>query len=193
MPKRLRWADANDKARASQTFSTPAAAKRLAGRVTGLVPWQVETLVAHNGRTFRSTAVPAQHGPDGTEPITGPVTGFLVASDGLPTVYVSGDNASLAVVRSVAVRAHVDVAILFAGGAKSPRLLGDALLTLDGDGAAAAAALLPDARIVPVHFRGWSHFTQGADAIRASFTAAALSGRLHLLDPGDAVALSLSD
>jgi hypothetical protein len=104
----------------------------------------------------------------------------------LPTVYVSGDNASLSVVRSVAARARVDIAILFGGGAKSPRLLGDALLTLDGDGAAAAATLLPDAHIVPVHFRGWSHFTQGGDAIRASFTAAALSGRLHLLDPGRA-------
>ncbi len=178
-------------ASAAQTFSTATAAQRLAGHVTGLAAWQVTTFVAHNGRTFSITAVPAQHGPDGTEPITGPVTGFLLASDGLPTVYISGDNASLAVVGELATRARVDVAILFVGAAKSPRLLGDALLTLDSDGAAAAAKLLPDAEIVPVHFRGWGHFTQGGDAIRASFATAGLGARLHVLAPGETVVLAM--
>jgi len=176
-------------ATAPRTFSTPSAAQRLEGRVTGLTPWQEGRFVARNGRQFRITATPAQHGPEATESITGPVTGFLVASDGLPTVYVSGDNASLSVVREVAKRAHVEIAVLFIGGAKSPRLLGDALLTLDGQGASAAATLLPDAQIVPVHFRGWSHFTQGGDAIRTSFAAPALRNRLHLLAPGESVAL----
>lgn len=171
-------------AHAPQTFSTPVAAQRLSGHVTGLAPWQVTVFTARNHRRFQITAVPAQHGPDDTELLTGPVTGFLVASDGLPTVYVSGDNASLAVVREIASRVHVDVAVLFAGGAKSPRLLGDALLTLDGDRASAAAQLLSGAEIVPVHFRGWSHFTQGADAIRAAFTASGISNRLHVLEPG---------
>lgn len=179
-------------ASAPQTFTTPAAAQRLEGHVTGLAPWQVSTFVAQNGRTFRITAVPAQHGPDGTEPVTGPVTGFVIASEGLPTVYVSGDNASLSVVREIAERARIDVAVLFVGGAKSPRLLGDALLTLDGDGASAAAKLLPHADIVPVHFRGWGHFTQGGDAIRASFESAALTHRLHVLEPGEKVVLPLS-
>lgn len=174
-------------ARAPRTYSTPAAAERLSGQVTGLAPWQGDTLVSRNGRRFQITAVPAQHGPDGTESITGAVTGFLLASDRLPTVYVSGDNASLAVVREVAARTRIDVAVLFIGGAKSPRLLGDALLTLDGNRAAEAAMLLPDAEIVPVHFRGWSHFTQGGDSIRAAFSTPALEARLHLLEPGETV------
>lgn len=176
-------------ATAPRTFSTPSAAQRLGGRVTGLTPWQEAPFVARNGRQFRITAAPAQHGPEASESLTGPVTGFLVASGGLPTVYVSGDNASLDAVRNVAARAHVEVAVLFVGAAKSPRLLGDALLTLDSDGASAAAKLLPDAQIVPVHFRGWSHFTQGGDAIRTSFAAPTLRDRLHLLAPGESVAL----
>ena len=50
------------------------------------------------------TAVPAQHGPDGTDHITGPVIGFVLSAPGAETVYVSGDNASLDVVRGIAER-----------------------------------------------------------------------------------------
>jgi CspA family cold shock protein len=39
--------------------------------------------------------VPALHGPEGSEHLVGEVTGFVLAGPGLPTVYVSGDNASL--------------------------------------------------------------------------------------------------
>jgi hypothetical protein len=56
------------------------------------------------------------------------VTGFVLSGEGLPTVYVSGDNASLDVVRTIAGRVGpVDVAVLFAGGALAKPLaaLGD--------------------------------------------------------------------
>jgi len=174
-------------ARAPITFSTPTAAGRLAGRVTGLAPWTSLPFTAA-GRTVRITFVPAQHGPEGSEPLTGPVTGFVLEAEGLPTVYVSGDNASVEVVRAVAARFRVDVAVLFAGGAKSPRL-GDALLTLDGARAVEAARALPGATIVPVHFRGWGHFTEGPAELEAAFAAAGLRARLRLLEPGRSVSL----
>ncbi|MFT3916704.1 MAG: MBL fold metallo-hydrolase [Anaeromyxobacteraceae bacterium] len=175
-------------ARAPITFTTPLAAGRLEGRLLGLEPWASATFRAE-GRTFRITAVPARHGPDGTEHLTGPVTGFVLASEGLPTVYVSGDNASVAVVQEVAARFRVDVAVLFAGAARSPRLLGDALLTLDAARAVEAARALPGAVIVPVHFRGWGHFTDGPGALRVAFDAAGLGARLVLLEPGASVGL----
>jgi L-ascorbate metabolism protein UlaG (beta-lactamase superfamily) len=46
-----------------------------------MVPWDEVTLGA-----LTITAVPAQHGPDGTEHLTGPVTGFVLRADDLPTV-----------------------------------------------------------------------------------------------------------
>jgi hypothetical protein len=59
-----------------------------------------------------------------------------------PTVYVSGDNASLDVVRAVAARfPDIAVALLF-GGAARTALLGDANLTLDAAGLVAAARIL---------------------------------------------------
>ncbi len=176
-------------AHARRTFSTPLAASRLEGNVNGLAPWERIRFVAANGRSFTITAVPARHGPEGSEALTGPTTGFVIESPALPTVYVSGDNASVELVRGIAERVHVDVALLFAGGAKSPKLLGDALLTVDGERAASAARLLPNATIIPLHFRGCRHFSEEPAALHAALAAPDLAARVVLLAPGEAVTL----
>jgi L-ascorbate metabolism protein UlaG (beta-lactamase superfamily) len=62
--------------------------------------WERTELTGPDGGTLFLTGVPAQHGPDGSEHLVGEVTGFVVSGPGLPTVYVSGDNASLDVVRA---------------------------------------------------------------------------------------------
>lgn len=70
---------------------------------------------------LRVTGVPARHGPAGSEDLVGEVTGFLLSGEGLPTVYISGDNAGLDVVAAVASRiTAVGVAVLFAGGGIRP-------------------------------------------------------------------------
>lgn len=162
------------------TLSTPQAAERLGGAVRGLEPWQTIEI-----GELTVTAVPAQHGPDGCEPVTGPVTGFVVEGPGAPRVYVSGDNASLDVVRTIAGRVGpCDIAVLFAGAARTA-LLDGAALTLGSDGAAAAARLLGTAHVVPLHFEGWAHFTEGRATLRTAFAAAGLADRLHLLAAGE--------
>ncbi|MFH9224557.1 MBL fold metallo-hydrolase [Streptomyces lydicus] len=165
-------------------LSTASAQARLGGTVRALANWAETALPLPDGRTLRITGVPARHGPDGSEHLVGEVTGFLLSGEELPTVYVSGDNASLDVVRTVAERAGtVDVALLFAGGAQTP-LLGDAYLTLPSDQAAEAARILGARAVVPLHFEHWKHFTQGAETLTASFERAGLADRLHLLEPG---------
>jgi hypothetical protein len=102
---------------------------------------------------------------------------------------VSGDNASLAVVRTIAASVgRVDVAILFAGRARTA-LLGEANLTLSSEDAAEAAAILGAPDVVPLHFEQWAHFTQGADTLRAAFALGGWGGRLHMLRPGEQVEL----
>ncbi|MFD0786817.1 MBL fold metallo-hydrolase, partial [Micromonospora azadirachtae] len=131
----------------------------------------------------RVTAVPAQHGPDGTDHLTGPVTGFVLSGDGVPTVYVSGDNASLRVVREVAARfPDIDVAILFGGAARTP-LVGDANLTLDANAMVEATRILGASTVVPAHVDSWAHFTEGLADVRAAFTAAGLSDLLLVPQP----------
>jgi len=172
--------------RAGRVLTTRQAAERLGGTVTGLKPWSAVEVLRPDGGAVVVTAVPAQHGPDGCEPVMGPVTGFLLRGEGLETVYVSGDNASLDVVRGIARRtAAVDVAVLFAGAVSVPHRFDGAYLTLSSERAAEAAKILGARTVVPVHFEGWTHFTQGADALRAAFVGNQLADRLVLLERGE--------
>ncbi|MFJ5921349.1 MBL fold metallo-hydrolase [Kitasatospora sp. NPDC092948] len=162
------------------TLTTRGGAERLGGTAKGLAPWQSVELTTPTGAPVTITAVPAQHGPDGCEPVIGEVIGFVLTGPGLPVVYVSGDNASLDVVGLVAQRyAPVDTAVLFAGAARTG-LFDNALLTLDSARAAEAARLLGARRVVPVHFDSWAHFTEGREPLAAAFTAAGLSDVLDL-------------
>ena len=81
--------------RAGRVITTAAGAERLGGDAIGLEPWAGTEVGA-----ITVTAVPAQHGPDGTDHLTGPVIGFVLEAQGLPRVYVSGDNASVPVVET---------------------------------------------------------------------------------------------
>jgi L-ascorbate metabolism protein UlaG (beta-lactamase superfamily) len=176
--------------RARRVLTTVDGARRLGGNATGLEPWSSVEVERRDGPPVTVTAVPAQHGPDGTDHITGPVIGFLLAAPGLDTVYVSGDNASLDVVRAIAERAPaVDVAVLFAGAVQVPHRFDGAYLTLSSERAAEAARILGARAVVPVHFDGWAHFTQGADALRAAFAGNQLTDRLALAEPGATVSV----
>jgi L-ascorbate metabolism protein UlaG (beta-lactamase superfamily) len=159
-------------------LSTPDAAHRIPG-VRGLAPWEQVTVGA-----VTVTAVPARHGPEGAEPLSGVVTGFVLTADGWPTTYVSGDNASLDVVDAIARRVpEIQVAVLFVGGANVGRF-GDEPLTLDAARASAAADLLPGARIVPVHHSDWAHFVEPLSAVEARFESGGRRARLVVLERG---------
>ncbi|MBS2536588.1 MBL fold metallo-hydrolase [Catenulispora sp. NF23] len=166
-------------------LSTRSAEDRLGGAVLGLPNWVSQEFDRPSGGTALVTGVPALHGPEGSEPVVGEVTGFVLTGEGLPTVYVSGDNASLDLVREIAARyAPVDVALLFAGGARTP-LLDFAYLTLTSAEAAQAATILRAGAVVPLHFEQWAHFSEGGEQLQAAFAAAGQSDQLHLLKPGE--------
>lgn len=170
-------------------LSTSAAERRLGGTARALAAWSEVELERPDGGTIRVVGVPARHGPPGCEPLTGEVVGFVLIGEGLPTVYISGDNAGLEHVQEVAERFRpVDVAVLFAGAARTA-LLDGADLTLTSDQAAAAASLLDARHVVPVHFEGWAHFSQGRASLEEAFAAAGLLSRTHLLQPGQRVVL----
>ena len=62
--------------------------------------------------------------------------------------------------------------MLFAGGVSIPQRFDGAYLTLSADAAAQAAQVLGARAVVPVHFEGWGHFTQGAAELREAFAEA---------------------
>lgn len=168
--------------------ASAAAPDRLGAAVRALPAWEHIELEAERG-ALRITAVPALHGPAGSEPIVGEVTGFVLSGEGLPKVYVSGDNASLDLVREIADReGPFDVAVLFAGAARTP-LVPDAPLTLTSEQAAEATRILGARHVVPLHFEHWGHFTQDGPTLTKAFAEAGLTERLHLPAPGASVVL----
>ncbi|MEU9627076.1 MBL fold metallo-hydrolase [Streptomyces luteogriseus] len=168
------------------TLTTPGGGERLGeslgDRVRGLADWEAVELERPGGGTVTVTGVPALHGPgprEQVEAFTGQVVGFVLTGEGLPTVYVSGDNASLDAVREVAGRfAPVDTAVLFAGAPRFPVLFDNQVVVLDSAMAAEATRILGARRVVPVHYDSWAHFTEGREQLEAAFTAAGLTDRL---------------
>ncbi|ONI75104.1 Zn-dependent hydrolase [Actinosynnema sp. ALI-1.44] len=160
-------------------LTTPTGAERLGGTAKALPNWQ-STRVGD----VTIIGVPALHGPKGADAVVGEVIGFVLTGAGLPTVYVSGDNASLDVVEEVAFHTGpIDIAVLFAGGARVPVM--NAYLTLTSGHAARAAEILDAKAVVPVHVEGWEHFTQGPGTVRDAFATRGLSDRLVLLEAGE--------
>jgi L-ascorbate metabolism protein UlaG (beta-lactamase superfamily) len=175
-------------ARAGTIITTLDGAKRLGGAASGLAPWDTTSLSAPGGRTVRVTATPARHGPpDGDR---GPVVGFILEADDAPgeAVYVSGDTVWYDGVPEVAKRFEVRVAFLFIGAARV-REVGPAHLTLTADEAVTAVRAFPDAIVVPLHFEGWEHFSEGRAPTEAALADAGLSGRVRWLEPGEAAEL----
>jgi L-ascorbate metabolism protein UlaG (beta-lactamase superfamily) len=174
---------------AAQVFTTTAGAARLGAPVVGLDPWDTVTLARPDGGSVTLTAVPALHGPPGSEEITGPVIGFALSGEDSQSVYVSGDNASLDIVREIADRVGpVDVAILFAGAVQIDTRFDGAYLTLSSDRAAQATITLGARVAIPLHFEGWRHFTQGADELHAAFRGNGVHDRLRLPGHGETIA-----
>jgi L-ascorbate metabolism protein UlaG (beta-lactamase superfamily) len=176
-------------AAAPLVLSTASAARRLGPPVQALANWQSFELPRPGAPPIQVTGVPAQHGPDGSEELVGEVTGFVLSAAGCPTVYISGDNASLDVVRTINEQlGPFDAAILNVGAARTA-LADGAPLTLTSELAADVAATLGGPPVVPLHFEGWAHFTEGAESLRATFERRGLSQCLHLPVPGEMIRL----
>jgi L-ascorbate metabolism protein UlaG (beta-lactamase superfamily) len=105
-------------------LTTRSGASRLGSPAIGLAPWTSHTVPRPGGGELTVTAVPAVHGPeDGERDADGfvncEVIGFVLSGPGLPAVYVSGDNASIAAVTEIARRTPaIDAAVLHAGAAR---------------------------------------------------------------------------
>ena len=128
-----------------------------------------------------------QHGPDGSDEIQGPVIGFVLSAPEADAIYVSGDNASRDVVRAIVEQTgELGIAILNAGAVQLAKFDG-AYLTLSADHAADVARILGARVVIPLHFEGWAHFTQGADELKAAFSGNGIRDRLVMLERGQLV------
>ncbi|MFI6421013.1 MBL fold metallo-hydrolase [Streptomyces sp. NPDC050842] len=172
-------------------LSTPGARQRLGDHVTVMKAWATHELKTSGG-TVTVTAVPALHGPDGVDRgADGEVTGFVLSGKGVPTTYVSGDNASVKVAKQVGDRVKkeigpIDTAVLFAGAARTPAILDNAPLTLTSKNAALVAKDLDPRKVVPVHTDSWNIYSEDLTSLVKAFQEQGIDGKLVDLAPDGA-------
>jgi L-ascorbate metabolism protein UlaG (beta-lactamase superfamily) len=177
---------------AMRTLLPVAGVERVGGNALGLTPWQSVVIGDGARGSLRVTATPARHGPPNGD--RGPVIGFLLSrgadelTPSTPAVYVSGDTVWYEGVEAVAGHADVRVAFLFMGAARV-REVGPAHLTMTAEEGVLVARAMPNALIVPLHFEGWEHFSEGREVIQAAFAAAGLSDRVRWLVRGSVVSI----
>ncbi len=169
-------------------LTTRAGAERLGGVATGLAPWDEVELPSPGGAPLIATATPARHGPAHAD--RGPVVGFALRFADAPgdVCWFSGDTVWYEGVEEVAARFPVRVALLNVGAARV-QAVGDFPLTFTADEAVQVARAMPAATIVPLHFEGWAHFSEGRGEVEHAFHRAGLSDRLRWPEPGHAITL----
>lgn len=176
--------------RAATVLTTVAGAGRLGGNAFGLAPWASRVVRSADGtEAVTVTATPARHGPPGCEASQGDVVGFCVewaGADG--AIYVSGDTVWFDGVAEVARRVRVATAVLFLGAAVIPAKGREPLTMTAAEAVTAARAFAPD-HVVPIHFEGWAHLSQGREEVASAFEAAGLGGKLVWLEHGRGTSL----
>ncbi|MDG9672503.1 MBL fold metallo-hydrolase [Micromonospora sp. DH14] len=170
--------------RAPVVVTTRSGARRLGSRARGLRPWATTTLDAPDKPTLTVMATPCRHGPPLSRPIAGPVIGFALR---WPTqqngvFWITGDTVLFPGLRQVPRRLTVDTVLLHLGAVRFP-LTGPLHYSMTAAEAVELCRLAQPRTIIPVHYEGWSHFSQGREAVTAAFAATPdnLGQRLHWL------------
>jgi L-ascorbate metabolism protein UlaG (beta-lactamase superfamily) len=114
----------------------------------------------------------------------GPVSGFAVAAEGEPTVYVAGDTVWCPEV-AAAIEAHDPGWIVVnAGGA---RFLQGGTITMEAGDVIAVAEAAPGARVVAVHLEAINHCLETREELRGGLDAAGLADRVAVPADGETV------
>lgn len=161
--------------KAGHVITTKAAAQRLGGKSIGLDPWEETEL---NG--VQIIATPARHGPAHMD--RGPVIGFVLQHPNTGAVYVSGDTVWYEGVAEVARRYEIRTAVLNLGAARVAAV-GPWHLTMTAKEAVELARVFAVAEIIPLHFEGWEHFSEGRKEIEQAFREPGLEDRLRWSAP----------
>jgi L-ascorbate metabolism protein UlaG (beta-lactamase superfamily) len=172
---------------AGVVITTAPGAVRLGGDARGLVPWATTRLSAPGRPPIEITATPCRHGPPLSRPIAGTVIGFALrwSDQRHGALWISGDTVLYRGIHEVARRVDVGTAVLHLGAVRFP-VTGPVHYSLTARGAAEVIRLIRPETVVPVHYEGWSHFSQGRAGVERELSAAARSvpAQVRWLDRG---------
>lgn len=151
---------------AGRVLTTSQGAMRLGGKAEGMEPWTATTV-----GPVTITALPARHGPDGTEEMTGPVIGFLLTWPGQVGggLYITGDTVPFAGLEAIPTRLDVGVVVAHLGHVQVEPL-GEARLSMSAAEALALSRRFGAQTLVPVHYEDWAHFREGGEEARSALS-----------------------
>lgn len=177
---------------ARRVLTTPAGAQRLGGNAQGVPIWETITLSGTDGSLIQVTSTPARHGPPEVEKEMGAVSGWIVQWDRQQhgALYVSGDTVLFEALQEIPRRFQIGTALLHFGAAKA-EVLGSAHLTFTASEGATFAKTLGEVTVIPIHYEGWAHLSEGRAEIEQAFAAAGLEQRLRFLPFGMPVSLEI--
>lgn len=161
---------------AGSVITTRAGARRLAApNVRGLGAGETTTLETAAKPPLTVRATPCRHGPPLSRPVAGPVIGFALSlgTDPHTAVWMTGDTVLHAPLRRLADELHVDVMLMHLGAVRF-RLTGPLRYSMNSADAVRLLELFRPRVAVPVHYEGWSHFSEPAELLRT---------RLGTVDP----------
>jgi L-ascorbate metabolism protein UlaG (beta-lactamase superfamily) len=178
---------------ARRVITTCAGARRLADRglsqAVGLAPGESVEVPCENG-SLRVTATPARHGRSGTGWIAGEVIGFMLWHPRWGRTYITGDTVWFDALRGLSPPGEIDQMFVHLGAARFGRgwLRSCFHWSMSVDEAVCLTEALRPRHVVPIHFEGWSHFTEGAEEVARAFAKAGLDERLLWLPRGHRIA-----
>jgi L-ascorbate metabolism protein UlaG (beta-lactamase superfamily) len=177
---------------ARRVLTTPAGAQRLGGNAQGIPTWETISLSGADGSHLYVTSTPARHGPPEVEKEMGAVSGWIVQWDGQQhgALYISGDTVLFEALQEIPRRFQIGTALLHFGAATA-EVLGSVHLTFTASEGATFAKALGGATIIPIHYEGWKHLSEGRAEIEQVFAAAGLEQQLHFLPIGQPVSIDI--
>lgn len=128
-----------------------------------------------------------QHGTGAIGKEMGDVSGYVIAADGEPTLYVAGDTVWCQEVQDAITTYEPVVIVVNAGAARF--IHGDPI-TMDVPDVIATCNAAPDALIVAVHMEAMNHCGLDRAGLRAAMEAVGMGGRVATPVDGETLELS---
>lgn len=132
-------------------------------------------------RDLKITRTGGQHGRGQLAIDLGPVSGYVLAHPGEPTLYITGDTVMCEEVTVALAHARPDVAVVFAGAAQ---FLTGGPITMDIPDIL-DVCLQSDAHVVVVHMEAFNHCLLSREDLAAAVQSTGLQDRVTILPDGE--------
>lgn len=140
----------------------------------GLRPGDSTQLTAADKPTLTIRATPCRHGPPLSRPIAGAVIGFALSlpDQSSTRLWMTGDTVLHGPLRHTARQLDIDVLLMHLGAVRFPQT-GPLRYSMNSTDALRLLELANPRVAVPVHYEGWSHFSEPEKNLRATLASAA--------------------